>query len=231
MSTISPSCCQWHYKIIQVCNQSLSKTSQRQICALTKRPSECLFWISFVKALGGNHSIISSQQAAPCYSNMLKLLSWILLNCVDMSKQQCHSSQPTTSHLTFQYVCVLQPTCPADRGISVCSTPREMRTPSLSGAPPRWGWTNPWHLQVKTEDIYIISIREWNTFYMFPIPKFLQFSRHEFVHFHLVSLMIFQHDFQPSTCRCTWVKEDDGSKAAQLSLVHLHVSHLAYKLC
>lgn len=30
---------------------------------------------------------------------------------------------------------------------------------------------------------------------------------------------------------CTWVKENDGSQAAQLSFVHLHVSHLAYKLC
>lgn len=24
-----------------------------------------------------------------------------------------------------------------------------MRTPSLSAAPPHWGWTNPWHLRVK----------------------------------------------------------------------------------
>lgn len=30
---------------------------------------------------------------------------------------------------------------------------------------------------------------------------------------------------------CTWVEEDDGSKAAQLSFIHLHVSHFAYKLC
>lgn len=54
-------------------------------------------------------------------------------------------------------VCLLHPTCPADRGISVCSKPQEMRIPSLSGAPPHWGWTNPWHLQVKTENIWIIS--------------------------------------------------------------------------
>lgn len=130
-----------------------------------------------------------------------------------MSEQQCHPLQPTTSPLTFQYVCVLQPTCPADRGISVCSRTRAMRTPSLSGAPPHWGWTNPWHLQVKTENIYIISI------HTFPTSNMNHPSQY------------FRHDFQPSTWLCTWVEEDDGSKAAQLCLVHLHVSHLAYKLC
>lgn len=31
--------------------------------------------------------------------------------------------------------------------------------------------------------------------------------------------------------KCTWVEKNDGSQAAQLSFVHLHVSHLAYELC
>lgn len=29
----------------------------------------------------------------------------------------------------------------------------------------------------------------------------------------------------------TWVEKDDGSEAAQLSLIHLHVSHLWHQLC
>lgn len=29
----------------------------------------------------------------------------------------------------------------------------------------------------------------------------------------------------------TWVEEDNGSEAAQLSLVHLHVFHLRHQLC
>lgn len=32
-------------------------------------------------------------------------------------------------------------------------------------------------------------------------------------------------------CVCTWIEQDDGSKAAQLCFVHLHVPHLAYKFC
>lgn len=32
-------------------------------------------------------------------------------------------------------------------------------------------------------------------------------------------------------CACTWVEQDDGSKAAQLRFIHLHVPHLAYKFC
>lgn len=30
---------------------------------------------------------------------------------------------------------------------------------------------------------------------------------------------------------CTWVEQDDGSKAAQLGFIHLHVPHLAHKFC
>lgn len=29
---------------------------------------------------------------------------------------------------------------------------------------------------------------------------------------------------------CTWVEQDDGSKAAQLRFIHLHVPHLTHKL-
>lgn len=67
--------------------------------------------------------------------------------------------------------------------------------------------------------------RNYKHFLHVPTLKFLQSSSLEIIHFHLVSLMKF------STCLCTWVEENDGSKAAQLCLVHLHVSHLAYKLC
>lgn len=31
-------------------------------------------------------------------------------------------------------------------------------------------------------------------------------------------------------CGLTWVEEDDGSQAAQLCFIHLHVPHLAHQL-
>lgn len=43
--------------------------------------------------------------------------------------------------------------------------------------------------------------------------------------------MTLSHDFQHCTCPCTWIEENDCSKAAQLCLVHLHVSHFTNKLC